>query len=170
MQLPRLAFLLAPALIGCTAGDGGAAAQSQNRSFRVEELATFDEPWAMTFLPSGQALITEKRGRLKLWTPGRPAIDVAGVPPVAYGGPGGVADIVLHPDYARNHLVYLSYAEPGPGEASAGAVARAALVVENGAARLDDLQVIWRQTPRMDGGQYGLRIAFGPDRLLYVSG
>src|SRR3954470_18570430 len=114
MHLPRLAFLLALSLIGCTAGDGGAAAQSQNRSFRVDELATFNEPWAMTFLPSGQALITEKRGRLKLWTSGRPIIEVGGVPQVAYGGQGGLADIVLHPDYARNHLVYLSYAEPGP--------------------------------------------------------
>jgi glucose/arabinose dehydrogenase len=170
MLLPRILFLLALALIGCTACDGGAAAQSQNRPFQVEPLASFDEPWAMTFLPgSGQALITEKRGRLKLWTPGRPAIDVAGVPQVHYSGQGGLADIVLHPDYARNHLVYLSYAEPGPGDASGGAVARATLTIENGAARLDNLQVIWRQTPRMDGEQYALRIAFGPDRLLYIS-
>jgi glucose/arabinose dehydrogenase len=169
MHLPRLAFLLALVLIGCTAGDGGAAAQPQGRPFQVETLATFNEPWAMTFLPSGEALITEKRGHLKLWARGRPAIDVAGVPAVAYGGQGGLADIVLHPDYARNHLVYLSYAEPGPGDASAGAVARATLVIDNGTARLDNLQVIWRQQPRMDGGQYGLRIAFGPDHLLYVS-
>jgi glucose/arabinose dehydrogenase len=168
MPLPRLALLFALSLIGCTAGDS--AAPSQDRPFQVEALTSFDEPWAMTFLPgSSQALITEKRGRLKLWTPGRPAIDVAGVPPVAYGGQGGLADIVLHPDYARNHLVYLSYAEPGPGDASGGAVARATLVVANGAARLDNLQVIWRQQPRMDGGQYGLRLAFGPDHLLYVS-
>jgi glucose/arabinose dehydrogenase len=169
MHLPRLAFLLALSLIGCTAGDGGAAAQSQNRIFRVEELATFDEPWAMTFLPSGQALVTEKHGHLKLWAAGRPAIDVAGVPQVHYSGQGGLADVVLHPDYARNHLVYLSYAEPGPGDASGGAVARATLAIENGAARLDNLRVIWRQTPRMDGEQYALRIAFGPDHLLYIS-
>jgi glucose/arabinose dehydrogenase len=170
MPLPRLVLLAALVLIGCSGGGGGAAAPASDRPFQVEALATFDEPWAMTFLPdSGQALVTEKPGRLKLWTPGRPAIEVAGVPPVAYGGQGGLADVVLHPDFAQNHLVYLSYAEPGPGEASAGAVARARLVVEDGAARLDGFQVIWRQVPRMDGGQYALRIAFGPDRLLYVS-
>ena len=170
MHLPRLFSLLALTLIGCTAGDGGAAAQSRDRPFQIEALASFDEPWAMTFLPSGQALITEKRGHLKLWTPGRPAIDVAAVPPVHYSGQGGLADIVLHPNYARNHLVYLSYAEPGPGDASGGAVARATLSIGNDGARLDNFQVIWRQTPRMDGEQYGLRIAFGPDHLLYVSG
>ena len=61
MHLPRLAFLLALSLIGCSAGDAGA--QSQSRPFQVEPLASFDEPWAMTFLPgSGQILVTEKRG------------------------------------------------------------------------------------------------------------
>src|SRR3954470_5794648 len=138
MHLPRLAFLLALSLIGCTAGDGGAAAQSQNRSFRVDELASFDEPWAMTFLPSGQALITEKRGRLKLWTPGGTSIDVSGVPRVEYGEQGGLADIVLHPDFANNHFVYLSYAEPRARGSSTGAVARATLITGNGAARLDN--------------------------------
>jgi glucose/arabinose dehydrogenase len=167
MHLPRLALLPALFLIGCSSG-GGLFAQA--RPFQVEALATFDEPWAMTFLPgTGQALVTEKRGHLKLWTPGRPALDVAGVPAVAYGGQGGLADVVLHPDFARNRLVYLSYAEPGPGDASGGAVARGMLVVEQGAARLDDFQVIWRQQPRMDGGQYALRLAFGPDHMLYVS-
>jgi glucose/arabinose dehydrogenase len=167
MHLPRLALLPTLFLIGCSAG-GGLFAQA--RPFQVEAVATFAEPWAMTFLPgTGQALVTEKRGHLKLWTPGRPALDVAGVPPVAYGGQGGLADVVLHPDFARNRLVYLSYAEPGPGDASAGAVARGTLVVEHGAARLDNFQVIWRQQPRMDGGQYALRLAFGPDHMLYVS-
>src|SRR3954468_2098085 len=111
MSVPRLALLSVLALLGC------AAARPQDRPFQVETLASFDEPWAMTFLPgSGQLLVTEKRGRLKLWSPERPAIDVAGVPSVHYGGQGGLADIVLHPDFEHNHLVYLSYAEPGPGE------------------------------------------------------
>ena len=164
MPLSRLALLPVLALLGC------AAARPQDLPFQVETLASFDEPWAMTFLPgSDRALITEKRGHLKLWSPGRPAIDVAGVPQVHYSGQGGLADIVLHPDFANNHLVYLSYAEPGPGEDSGGAVARATLTIGDGAARLDNLQVIWRQQPRMDGEQYALRIAFGPDRLLYIS-
>ena len=169
MHPPRPYLLLALTLLGCTASDGGVAAQPQGRPFRVETLASFDEPWAMTFLPSGQALITEKRGRLKLWTPGGSSIDVAGVPRVEYGSQAGLSDVVLHPNFATNRLVYLSFAEPGTGGSSTGAVARATLAVENGAARLENLRVIWRQQPAMDGGQYGLRIAFGPDRLLYVS-
>src|SRR4051812_49804589 len=88
MLPPRPLLLLALTLLGCSAGDGGAAAQPQGRPFQVETLASFDEPWAMTFLPSGQALITEKRGRLKLWTPGGTSIDVSGVPRVEYGEQG----------------------------------------------------------------------------------
>jgi glucose/arabinose dehydrogenase len=171
MHLPRLVFLLALSLFGCTACDGGAAAQPQNRPFQVEALATFDEPWAMTFLPgSGQALITEKRGRLKLWTPGRPTIDVAGVPPVSYGGQGGLGDVVLHPDFARNHLVYLSFVEAGEGDVRGAAVGRGRLTIENGAARIDGFTIIWRQQPKVDGGgHFSHRIAFGPDHLLYIS-
>src|SRR4051812_40672693 len=107
MNMRRLAILSASILIGCTAGNGGGvAAQPRDRPFQVETLASFDEPWAMTFLPgSGQLLVTEKAGRLKLWTPGRPAIDVAGIPSVQYGGQGGLSDVVLHPDFANNHFV-----------------------------------------------------------------
>src|SRR4051794_30649219 len=94
MHLPRLFCLLAVALLGCTAC---AAAQPRDRPFNVETLASFDEPWAMTFLPTGQALITEKSGHLRLWTPGRAAIEVAGVPAVHHSDQGGLADIVLHP-------------------------------------------------------------------------
>lgn len=164
-RFPLLVALLSLAM----SASGCGAAPTPDRPFQVEALARFEEPWAMVFLPSGQALITEKPGRLKLWTRGGAAIDVAGVPPVAYAGQGGLADVVLHPDFAANHLVYLSWAEPGPDGTSNGAVGRGTLVLADGAARLDHFQTIWHQTPRMDGGQYGLRLAFGPDRLLYVS-
>lgn len=170
MHLPRFALPLALTLIGCSASDGGAAAQPQGRPFQVETLASFDEPWAMTFMPSGQVLITEKRGRLKLWTPGRPAIDVAGVPPVSYGGQGGLGDVVLHPDFANNRLVYLSFVEAGEGNLRGAAVGRGRLLIENGAARIAGFSVIWRQQPKMEGGgHFSHRIAFGPDHLLYIS-
>ena len=85
------------------------APQAQDPPFRVEPLGQFAMPWAMAFLPGGrQALITEKRGTLKLWTRGGAAIDVAGVPAVDYGGQGGLGDVILHPDFASNGLVYLS--------------------------------------------------------------
>jgi aldose sugar dehydrogenase len=164
----RLAILPLLVLIGCSGGDGVFA---QDRPFEVETVAQFDEPWAMTFLPgTGQALVTEKRGHLKLWTPGRPAIDVGGVPAISYGGQGGLGDIVLHPGFATNRLLYLSYVEAGEAGARGAVVGRGRLAIENGAARIDGFQTIWRQQPKMDGGgHFSHRIAFGPDGKLYIS-
>jgi glucose/arabinose dehydrogenase len=156
--------------LGCAACGGGAAAQ--DRPFQVETVGQFAEPWAMAFLPGGrQALITERRGALKLWTVGGGAIDVAGVPAVAYGGQGGLGDVVLHPDFARNGLLYLSFAEAGEGGLRGAAVGRGRLVVEGGGARIDGFQLIWRQEPKMSGGgHYGHRLAFAPDgRHLFIS-
>jgi len=164
-------FALVLLLAGCSAGDG-APAFAQDRPFQVEEIARFSQPWAMTFLPGGrQALITEKRGTLKLWTAGGGAVDVAGVPAVDYGGQGGLGDVVLHPDFATNGLVYLSFAEAGQGGTRGAAVGRGRLVTEGGAPRIEGFQVIWRQEPKYEGrGHYGHRIAFSPDgRFLFVS-
>lgn len=137
--------------------------------FAIAEVARFDEPWAMTFLPDGRLLVTEKPGRLKLYKIGGTAVDVAGVPTVDYGGQGGLADVVLHPDFANNGYIYLSYAEAGDGDTRGAAVARAKLVLGD-APRLEGLQVIWRQEPKVTGrGHYGHRIAFGPDGMMYIS-
>jgi glucose/arabinose dehydrogenase len=170
----RLLTLALLSLAACSGGDQ-AAAQQGARPFRTEVLAQFREPWAMTFLPGGrQALITEQRGRLLLWTRGRNAaapVEVSGVPAVDYGGQGGLGDVVLHPDFASNGLVYLSYAEAGEGGTRGAAIGRGRLVIEGGSARLDGFQPIWRQVPKFSGrGHYGHRIAFSPDgRFLYVS-
>ena len=165
-------------LAACSAsGQGNAAAAPEaaaTRPFAVRQIATFDEPWAMAFLPGPglRALITEKKGKLKLlWNEIGRVGDVAGAPAVDYGGQGGFGDVVLHPDFARNRLVYLSWVEAGGGSNRGAVVGRARLVEEAGkGVRLDGLQVIWRQTPKLSGrGHYGHRIAFGPDRKLYIS-
>src|SRR5918993_3317085 len=169
--------VLAPTLIliGCTANSdpaGGNTAQSGERAFRIDPVAEFREPWAMTFLPGGnQALVTEKRGALKLWTRGGAAVDVAGVPAVDYGGQGGLGDVILHPDFANNGLVYLSYAEAGDSGTRGAAVGRGRLVMQGRSARLDGFQVLWRQQPKTDGrGHYGHRLLFSPDgRYLFIS-
>lgn len=177
-------FPLLPLLAAC----GGDGALAQGRPFQVEPLATFDEPWAMAFLPGGrEALVTEKAGRLKLWSAsGRPTIDVGGVPEVSYGGQGGLGDVVLHPDFAHNGFVYLSWVEAGPNGTRGAAVGRARLERATNtiatridgseetppdAARLVDLQIIWRQSPKVEGGgHFGHRLAFSPDgRYLYIS-
>jgi glucose/arabinose dehydrogenase len=149
----------------------GAAAPSlaQNLPFTVTEIADFDIPWAMAFLPDGRMLVTEQRGTLKLYTPGGSSVAIRGVPQVSYGGQGGLSDVVLHPDYANNGLVYLSYAEAGEGELRGAAVARAKLALNGNGGELQNLQVIWRQTPKVDGGgHYSHRIAFH-DGYLWIS-
>ena len=165
-------------ILGCNASDpaagsDAAAPRASAPPFAVRQIAQFDEPWAMTFIPgTGQALITEKKGKLKLlWSDSGRIGDVAGAPSVDYGGQGGFGDVVLHPDFARNRLVYLSWVEAGPNDTHGAVVGRARLVTEAGAgARLDGLRVIWRQQPKLDGrGHFGHRIAFGPDGKLYIS-
>lgn len=139
--------------------------------FTVTEVATFDEPWAMAFIPGTPlALVTEKKGRLMLWEEGGAVRPVSGVPAVAYGGQGGFGDVALSPRFAEDGLVYLSWAEAGDNDTRGAVVARARLVLE-GEPRLEGLQVIWRQTPKVTGrGHYSHRLAFAPDgKALYIA-
>ena len=139
------------------------------KPFVEQEVARFEEPWAMTFLPDGRLLVSEKAGRLLVVdTQTGARTKIAGVPEVAYGGQGGFGDVVLHPQFAENGWVYLSFAEPGEGDTAGAAVARARLDLEANA--LEDLQVIWRQFPKVAGqGHYGHRIAFDRDGMLWIT-
>ena len=138
--------------------------------FAITEVASLDEPWALAFLPDGRVLVTEKRGKLKLVQPGGTVGDVSGVPKVVHAGQGGFGDVALHPDFAKNSLVYLSYVEAGDG-GSGAAVARAKLAFDDaGGGALSDTQVIWRQDPKQDGsGHFGHRLLFGADGKLWIS-
>ncbi len=144
---------------------------SPDKPFTITEVAKFKEPWAMTFLPDGRLLVTEKKGALKLLGVEGRVGSISGVPTVSYGGQGGLGDVVLHPQFASNGLVYLSYAEAGDGGVRGAAVARGKLTLDaNGGGALSGLQVIWRQVPKIDGdGHYGHRIAFAPDGHLFIS-
>jgi glucose/arabinose dehydrogenase len=147
------------------------SAFAQDLPFTMTEIADFDIPWAMAFLPDGRLLVTEQRGALKLYTPGGSNVAIRGVPQVSWFGQGGLGDIVLHPDFADNGLVYLSYAEAGEGETRGAAVARAKLALDGNGGELQNLQVIWRQSPKVDGGgHYSHRIAFGDGHLWISSG
>jgi aldose sugar dehydrogenase len=148
-----------------------AAQQPTGRPFSATPVATFDEPWAMTFLPDGRLLVTEKKGRLLVVTQdGATAGEVSGVPEVDYGGQGGFGDVVLHPDFANNGAVYLSYAEAGEGDQRGAALMRAKLSLSADGGELSEQQVIWRQDPKVTGrGHYGHRIAFSDDGYLFVT-
>ncbi|MCD9088450.1 PQQ-dependent sugar dehydrogenase [Stenotrophomonas sp. SY1] len=176
--LLSMTLALAPALItaACAKAPADPAAEAAVKQaqwpFTVTENGSFKEPWAMTFLPDGSALITEKAGKLIHFNPatGKRG-EISGVPAVAYGGQGGFGDVIAHPQFASNGLVYYSYAEEGPDDTRGAAVARAKLVLDaNGGGQLTDAQVIWRQTPKVTGrGHYGHRMTFGPDGKLWIS-
>lgn len=142
-----------------------------NLPFEIEEITRFDEPWSMAFLPDGRMLITEKKGRLTIVTQqGDKSQPVGGLPNVDYGGQGGLGDVALHPDFADNRLVYISYAEAGEGKVRGAAVARGTLVEGERSAQLKDLEVIWRQYPKVLGyGHYGHRLLFDNNKYLWVS-
>lgn len=161
----------APATPTTTVNTGNEGTHAIGETFVVSTIAEFNEPWAMTFLPDGRLLVTEKPGHLKLLTLDGTSGEVTGVPEVAHGGQGGLGDVVLHPDFARNQQVYLSYAEAGDRDTRGAAVARAKLVTDaTGGGTLSGLEVIWRQVPKVQGGgHFGHRLAFGPDGYLWIS-
>jgi glucose/arabinose dehydrogenase len=116
-------------------------------------------------------LVTEKEGRLKVVTQsGKQSSPIDGVPEVDYGGQGGLGDVVLHPDYETNGIIYLSYAEAGDGDERGAAVMRARLALSDDGGELSGQEVVWRQVPKVSGrGHYGHRIAFDDDGYLFVS-
>jgi glucose/arabinose dehydrogenase len=129
--------------------------------YKVTEIAAgLDHPWSMAFLPDGSMLVTERQGRLRLIKGGLlQSQPIAGVPAVHTGSQAGLFDIVLHPNFAQNHIVYLTFAA-GTAAANGTQVARARF---DGNA-LQDLQVIFKATPLKDtDNHYGGRMAFLPD-------
>jgi glucose/arabinose dehydrogenase len=134
---------------------------------RVDTVAgRLEHPWALAFLPDGRILVTERPGRLRVVEKdGRLSKPLAGVPQVAARGQGGLLDVAIDPKFEENRLVYLSFAEPGEGGAGT-AVARGRL----GDARLEDVQVIYRQQPKVQGsGHFGSRLVFAADGKLFIT-
>ncbi|HVE77815.1 MAG TPA: PQQ-dependent sugar dehydrogenase [Gemmatimonadaceae bacterium] len=135
---------------------------------RVETVARgLEHPWALALLPDGRILVTERPGRLRLVErDGRVSEPLAGVPEVYARSQGGLLDVALDPRFAENRLVYLSFAELGEGGMAGTAVARGRL----GEGRLEGVQVIYRQVPKLQGaGHFGSRLVFGRDGTLFVT-
>ena len=156
----------------CFAMTACATTDEDSWPFNATPVSQLKEPWAMTFLPDGRLLVTEKAGRVLIVTQdGAQSAPLDGVPDVDYGGQGGLGDVVLHPDFADNKVVYLSYAEAGDDDTRGAAVARGTLALNaTGGGELNDMTVIWRQHPKVTGrGHYGHRLAFSPDGYLFIS-
>ena len=149
--------------------NAGELAPEPGLPFKMSQMATFNLPWRIAFLPDGRMLITEKVGPVWLVTQQGAKTPVANVPSVLHQGQGGMLGVFISPHYATDNYVYLTYAEPGDGGSSL-ALARARLSTGEGTASLDGLQVLWRQMPKGRGGQFGAAIAFSPDgKFLFLS-
>lgn len=132
----------------------------------VEMVRGLEHPWSLAFLPDGRMLVSERPGRLRIIEGGnlRPEA-VTGLPPIASRGQGGLLDVALHPGFARNALVYVSYA--GPGEGGMGTEVARGRLVRN---RLEDVQVLFRMVPKSGAGQhFGSRLVFDRQGFLYIT-
>jgi glucose/arabinose dehydrogenase len=141
---------------------------SLNGAVRVETVAKgLERPWALAFLPDGRILVTERPGRLRIAErDGRVSKPLEGVPQVLARGQGGLLHVALDPRFSENRFVYLSYAEPGERNTAGTAVLRGRLAE----GKLEDVQVIYRQQPKVEGGNhFGSRLVFGHDGTLFVT-
>ena len=147
------------------------AAQTQATAagdMRIETVASgLRHPWSVALLPEGGFLVTERSGQLRrVAADGSVSAPIDGVPTVFAKGQGGLLDVVLDPQYASNRRIWLSYAEPGEDGTAGTAVATATL----GASALSDVQVIYRQLPKLEGGNhFGSRIAFDGKGHVFIS-
>jgi glucose/arabinose dehydrogenase len=157
-------FLLAVSLCGtaCSAAPVDTASSSA-KPFDETVVADFTAPWAMTFLPDGRMLVTEKAGQILLvGKDGKSSRKIADVA-VDSAGQGGLMDVVLAPGFAHNGQVYFSYSAAGTGGKGV-ILARGRLTGAAGAETLSDVQELFRASQFVEGnGHYSGRIAFSPD-------
>ena len=163
MRLAKAMLLLPLASMAAWAQvNAGAQKPEPSVPFNMTTVSTFELPWRIAFLPDGRMLITEKIGPLWLVTQQGEKMPVAGTPPVYWQGQNGMLGVYLSPKYATDQSIYLTYVEPG--EYGGGlALARAKLSITPTVARLQNLEVLWRQMPKGKGGQEGAAVAFSPD-------
>lgn len=176
--LPFAALSVALALV--FAGTAAAPAQAQNagESFLIDSSAGLlrvttiarglQNPWSVAMLPDGRALVTERPGRLRYvdLSTGTVSAAITGLPTMWANGQGGLLDVVLDPAFASNGRIYFTYAEVGGNGRAGTAVARARLVGQ----ALQDVQVIFRQDPKLSGGNhFGSRLVFDAQGYLFVT-
>jgi len=158
---------LLPALLA-----GAASAQTTKTELHTVRASVvvsgIAQPWGMAWLPDGRLLITEKGGTLRIVRGGRLLPDpVAGLPKATVHGQGGLMDVAVHPEHARNGWIYWSYNGEQDGQHGTE-VARGKLAADG--TRVTDVQVIFRMRPKSGSGQhFGSRLVFGRDGLLYIT-
>lgn len=141
----------------------------QAQAVRAETVTEgLDHPWAVAFLPQGRFLVTERPGRMRVVTAqGRLGPPLAGLPPIAAGGQGGLLDVVTDSGFATNRTIFFCFSEPGPGGNST-ALARARLASDD--TRLEDVRVIFSARPKVASSMhFGCRIVEARDGNLFLT-
>ncbi|WP_437884206.1 PQQ-dependent sugar dehydrogenase [Pseudomonas sp. LRF_L74] len=160
-------------LLGIPLLVSAAPVERESRSLDITEVAGgLEHPWSIAFLPDAQgSLITELPGRLRLLDgQGRLSEPLAGTPKVFARSQGGLLDVLLSPDFAKDRLVYLSFAEAdASGDKAGTAVGRGRLSAD--LRRLEDFSVIYRQQPKLSSGaHFGSRLVFDKGYLFITQG
>ena len=139
------------------------------RSATVETIASgLEHPWALAFLPDGSMLVTERPGRLRLIKDGKVSESLENVPEVFARGQGGLLDIALHPDFANNRMIYLSFAEPRGLGTNGTSLALARL--NDNATALENVDIIFRQEPAIRStAHFGGRISIAQDGNVFLT-
>jgi aldose sugar dehydrogenase len=161
-----------PAQQPAFAGQTDAPERKLGVAFDVVTVAEgLQNPWGVAFLPNGKMLVTERPGRLRVvGADGTLSEPVAGLPAVFARGQGGLLDVALDPAFAKNNLIYWSFAEPRENNENNTAVARGKFVEDVTAPRVEDVQVIYHQRPSMNSPlHFGSRLVFGRDGTLFVT-
>src|SRR5438270_4364360 len=163
MKLAKAALLFTVASVAAWAQvNAGEQKPEASLPFTLTTVATFKLPWRLAFLPDGRLLITEKPGPVWLVSQQGEKIPVGNTPAVYFQGQNGMHGVFVSPHYAKDHSIYLTYAEPGDYGGGL-ALARAKLEVTATSAALEKFEVLWRQMPKGKGGQEGAAVAFSPD-------
>jgi len=166
------ASLVGTAALFVAAAAAAQVVKTEEESFRVVTVTErLEHPWGLAFLPDGRMLVTERAGRLRIvGRDGKLAPQpVGGLPKIEEYGQGGLLDVALHPRFAENGLVYLSFADRGDGGYGTAVLrGRLAGPIEN--ARLENVEVIYRQMPKSRGGRhFGSRLVFDRAGFLYIT-
>ncbi|NBO17688.1 MAG: PQQ-dependent sugar dehydrogenase [Proteobacteria bacterium] len=162
----RIVVFLVAALAAKQAAAQAPQPQVMDKLKVVTVASGLEHPWSLAFLPGGSMLVTERPGRLRIVAKnGALSQPLTGLPAIDAQGQGGLLDVALDPKFSTNHTIYFSYSEPR-GDRNGTAVAKAEL----GASSLTHVQVIFRQTPKAEGGKhFGSRLAFAPDGTLFIT-
>ncbi len=168
-MLRTLKAAIAGAALSLTLACGAAPEvyHSERASFRLQSVASgLQHPWSLAFLPDGSLLVSEREGRLRLIRAGQlEPVPIAGVPEAAVAGQGGMLEVVLHPEFAENRLLFLSYAHEN-AQGKTTRVSRARFAGD----RLEDVEVIFEALPRSGGSRhFAGRMVFDADGYLYVA-